>query len=176
MLRQVTHFLNLLSRAGHDAGTQILLPIMIIIITLNVILRYIFNSPLSWGEEANGLLLFMVLFLSLTYTWDRNRHIRMEIVYARMKGGMRRVADIVSGLTGITFFGLMGIQSIRDIPYMIKTHETGEELIFIPLWPFRIVMAAISFIFIVKLIIYTFRSRAEIEEEIKKEELEKIQS
>jgi len=137
---------------------------MIVLITVNVVMRYVFNAPLAWGEEMNGLLLFLVLFFSLTYTWDQKRHIRMEIVYVRLKGGWRSLADLASGITGIIFFGLLGIQCLRDIPYMIKTHETGEELGF-PLWPFRVVMAVISFVFVLKLLAYTLYGRKEMEKE-----------
>jgi len=47
---------------------------------------------------------------------------------------------------------------------MIKTHETGEEL-GIPVWPFRLVMALIALIFVIKLVIYIFKGRKEIEKE-----------
>ena len=69
-------------------------------------------------------------------------------------------------LTGILFFGLMGFQCLRDIPYMIRTNETGEELT-IPLWPFRVVMVLICFVFVMKLIIYLLYGR-------KKEEKEEV--
>ena len=164
MLNRFTRFLNRFSEWCHDLGTIVLLPLMILIITLNVIMRYAFNAPLAWGEEMDGLLLFLVLFFSLTYTWDQKRHIRMEIVYVRLKGAWRSLADLASGITGIIFFGLLGIQCIRDIPYMIKTHETGEEL-GIPVWPFRVVMGLIALVFVIKLVIYTLYGRKEMEKE-----------
>jgi TRAP-type C4-dicarboxylate transport system permease small subunit len=162
MLDRLTSFLKSVSKSSHDVGTIVFLPLMTFLVALNVIFRYALNKPLAWGEEINGLLLFLVLFLSLTYTWDQKRHIRMEIFYVHLKGPMRSIADLASGITGIIFFGLLGIQSVRDIPYMIKTHEAGEEL-GIPLWPFRSIMAIISFIFVLKLFIYIFRQRKEIE-------------
>jgi len=162
MLNRLTGFLNRFSEWCHDLGTIVFLPLMTLLITLNVIMRYAFNAPLLWGDEMDGLLLFLVLFLSLTYTWDQKRHIRMEIVYVHLKGWMRSLADLASGITGIIFFGLLGIQCIRDVSYMIRTHETGEELA-IPLWPFRIIMALISFVFVFKLIIYTLHGRKEME-------------
>lgn len=173
MLDRLTAFLNWFSEKAHDTGTLVFLPIMIFLITLNVVLRYAFNTPLVWGDEANGLILFLVLFLSLTYAWDQKKHIRMEIVYVKLKGWKRSLADLASGITGIVFFGLLGIQCLRDIPYMIKTHETGEELA-IPLWPFRVVMAGISFVFVLKLVIYTIRGRKAEEQEVVRIEREGI--
>jgi len=164
MLSRLTGFLNRFSERCHDLGTTVFLPLMILLITLNVVMRYVFNAPISWGEEMDGLLLFLVLFLSMTFTWDQKRHIRMEIVYVKLKGGWRSLADLAAGITGIIFFGLLGVQCIRDVPYMIKTHETGEELGF-PLWPFRIIMALISIVFVLKLVIYTVYGRKGIEKE-----------
>jgi TRAP-type C4-dicarboxylate transport system permease small subunit len=165
--RRKTEMLNRLkavfigfSRSCHDFGTLLVLPVMVLIITANVVMRYFFNAPIPWGEEINGLLLFMTLFLSMTYTWDQKKHIRMELVYVHLKGRWRALSDIITGITGIIFFGLLGLQCIFDIGYMIKTNETGEEL-HIPLWPFRALAALISFVFIFKLIFYMVRGRHE---------------
>jgi TRAP-type C4-dicarboxylate transport system permease small subunit len=165
MLNRLTVFFNSFSKWCHDLGTIIILPLMALIITLNVAMRYLFNAPLAWGEELNGLLLFLVLFLSMTYTWDQKRHIRMEIIYVRLKGPWRRLADWATGITGIVFFGLLGAQCIFDIGYMIKTNETGEELP-VPLWIFRALAALISFVFVLKLVIYMVRSKDEEKEEV----------
>lgn len=131
-----------------------------LVITCDVVLRYFFNAPLQWGEEVNGLLLFLSLMLSMTYAWDMNKHIRMELVYVSLKGWKRTVADVVSGLTGIVFFGCLGWQSWRDIEYMRKTHESTEVLN-IALWPFRALLVLISLIFVVKLLHYVVVGRKE---------------
>lgn len=164
MLNRFAAFLNRFSEKAHDAGTIIFLPCMIFLITLNVILRYAFNAPLAWGDEASGFILFLVLFLSITFTWDQKKHIRIEIIYDRFKGWKRSLADMTTGIVGIIFFGLLGIQCLRDIFYMIKINETGEELP-IPLWPFRVVMGLISFVFVAKLMIYILRAGKEEEKE-----------
>lgn len=159
-LSRVGAWLGRFSRACHDVGTLVALPAMALIITANVVMRYFFNAPLAWGEEINGLLLFLVLFLSMTYTWDQKRHIRMELVYVHLRGRWRALSDWVTGLAGIIFFGLLGIQCVIDSKYMIKTFETGEELP-ISLWWFRALAALISFVFVVKLIQYLVRGRHE---------------
>jgi TRAP-type C4-dicarboxylate transport system permease small subunit len=162
MLTSLIALLNSFSKWTHDIGTIVFLPLMILLVAINVIFRYFFNYPLSWGEEMDGLLLFLVLFCSMTYTWDQKRHIRIELVYEHLKGRFRTIADIASGLTGIIFFGLIGYQSFKEIPYMIKTHETGEALE-IPFWPFWIVMGFIGFVFALKLAIYILYQRKELE-------------
>ncbi len=151
-------FLRIFSRSCNDVGTLLVLPLMVVVITADVVLRYFFNAPLAWGEEINGLLLFLLLMLSLTYAWDMNKHIRMEILYLTLTGWRRSFADIVTGLTGVVFFGCLGWQSWRDIEYMRKTHESTEVL-HIPVWPFRALLVLISLVFVAKLVHYAFTGR-----------------
>lgn len=157
----VNRFVSLLkgfSKWCNDFGTLVILPLMVLVITADVVLRYFFNAPLSWGEEANGMLLFLLLMLSMTYAWDMNKHIRMELVYLTLTGWRRAAADIITGLTGIVFFGSLGWQSLRDIEYMRKTNESSEVL-HVPLWPFRALLVLISLVFVLKLLHYIFAGR-----------------
>lgn len=148
------------SELCHALGTLVILPIMAVVITLNVLMRYFLNLPFVWGEELNGLLLFLLLVLSLTYTWDQGKHIRMEILYVNFPPRLRRLADVIAGVTGIVFFGLLAIQCFRDMPYMIRTTETSEELE-VPLWPFRALLALICVIFVIRLLHFVLAGRPE---------------
>lgn len=159
-MRRFIDLLTAFSKWCHDFGTLLVLPLMTALITVDVALRYFFNRPLAWGEEINGLLLFLVLMLSMTYAWDKDKHIRMELVYVRLTGAWRALADIATGVTGIIFFGFLGVQSFRDIDYMFKTNEATEVLA-VPLWPFRALIVLISFVFVVKLLYYVFVGRKE---------------
>lgn len=158
-----TTFISLLKKFSewcNDLGTLVVLPLMAVVITANVVLRYFFNSPLEWGEEFNGLLLFLLLMLSLTYAWDMNKHIRMELIYLRLTGWRRAAADIVTGICGVIFFGALGWQCWRDIDYMRATNESSETL-HVPLWPFRALLVLISLVFVMKLVHYIFVGRRE---------------
>ncbi len=150
---KIVKLLDSISLGLHRIGTLFLIPLMACIITLDVVLRYLFNSPLLWSHETNGLLLITVLFMSVIYCWDRKRHVRMEIFYNRFGKKMKTVSDITTGFVGIAFFGALGIQCLLDIPYMIRTNESGEQL-GIQLWPFKGIIAVISFIFLLKLVVF----------------------
>jgi TRAP-type C4-dicarboxylate transport system permease small subunit len=161
MTNKFVSWLKNFSKWCNGFGTLVILPLMVLVITTDVVLRYFFNAPLSWGEEANGMLLFLLLMLSMTYAWDMNKHIRMELVYLRFTGWRRAAADIITGLSGIVFFGALGWQSLRDIEYMRKTHESSEVL-HLPLWPFRALLVLISLVFVLKLVHYIFAGRKEV--------------
>jgi len=152
-MTRIIGFLDLLSLWTHKVGTIVLLPIMALIVGIDVILRYVFNAPLLWAHEVNGLLLLTFLLFSLIYCWDRGRHVRMEIFYTKFRGRIKAFADIVTGLTGLFIFAILSVQSFKDIPYMIMTNESGEEL-GLPLWPLKLLMALVGTLFIIKLVAY----------------------
>ena len=128
------------ARALYAIGVRASLPALLALVTLEVVLRYGFNSPLQWSRDVNGLLLLITLFSTLPHAWDRGYHIRMEIVHRRLRGRWRNVADALSALAGLVFFGLMSVQAVRFARYMFVTGETGEDLGAV-LWPFMVFVA-----------------------------------
>ena len=139
------------ARALYAVGVRAALPALLALVTLEVVLRYGFNSPLQWSRDVNGLLLLITLFSTLPHAWDRGYHVRMEIVHRRLRGRWRSVADAISALTGLVFFGLMSIQAVRFARYMFVTGETGEDLGMV-LWPFMVFVAICGLVLCVRLV------------------------
>jgi len=127
------------------------LPALLSMVTIDVLLRYFFNAPLQWSRDANGLLLLVVLFSALPAAWDRGHHIRMEIFYLRFPENLRIVADLLSALAGIAFFGLLTVQAVAFARYMAVTGETGEDLA-APLWPFMAFIALCGAVLVARLL------------------------
>lgn len=132
-------------------GVRAALPALLAFVTLEVVLRYGFNSPLHWSRDVNGLLLLITLFSTLPHAWDRGFHIRMEIVHRRLRGCWRSVADALSALAGLVFFGLMSVQAVSFARYMFVTGETGEDLS-VALWPFMVYVAVCGLVLCARLV------------------------
>jgi TRAP-type C4-dicarboxylate transport system permease small subunit len=129
------------SRRIFDFGIYVTMPALVVLVSLDVALRYVFNAPLQWARDVNGVLLLISIFCALPHAWDRAYHIRMEVFYTRFSATRRRMADVLSALSGVIFFGFMAVQAARFVPFMIQTGETGEDWDFV-LWPF---MGVVSF-------------------------------
>lgn len=127
------------------------LPALLVLVTLEVVLRYAFNAPLQWSRDVNGLLLLITLFSALPHAWDRGYHIRMEIIYTRMSARWRSAADVLSALAGFVFFALLSVQAVIFSRYMLLTGETGEDLN-APLWPFMLFVAICGLVFSARLL------------------------
>ena len=131
-------------------GIYVALPALVVLVSTDVTLRYVFNAPLQWARDVNGLLLLVSIFCALPHAWDRSYHIRMEIFYNRVAREKRRRLDVVAAVAGIVFFGLMTVQGARYVPFMIRTNETGEDLL-LPIWPFMAFLAVCSLVMVLRL-------------------------
>ncbi|MDH3208382.1 MAG: TRAP transporter small permease [Gemmatimonadota bacterium] len=139
-----------ISRYMFRFGIHVTMPALVVLVTLDVALRYVFNAPLQWARDVNGLLLLISIFCALPHAWDRAYHIRMEVFYTRFSESRRRLADVVSSLAGVVFFGLMAVQAVRFVPFMIQTGETGEDWDFV-LWPFMGIVAFCAFVMVARI-------------------------
>ena len=135
----------------YGIGVYGALPALVVLVTTDVVFRYFFNAPIAWVRDANGLLLLVALFTALPHAWDRGYHIRMELFHSSFANRARHIADVVSALCGVLFFGLLGAQAFRFLPYMASTSETGEDLM-LPLWPFMAFMGFCGLVFVARLI------------------------
>jgi TRAP-type C4-dicarboxylate transport system permease small subunit len=138
------------SEAIYRFGIYVTMPALVALVTLDVVLRYVFNAPLQWARDVNGILLIVSIFCALPHAWDRSYHIRMEVFYARFTTRRRRMADVLSSVSGMLFFGLMAVQAARFVPFMIRTGETGEDWDFV-LWPFMAVVSFCAFVMVARI-------------------------
>lgn len=140
-------------RISHEMfrfGIYVTMPALVALVSLDVALRYVFNAPLQWARDVNGLLLIISIFCALPHAWDRAYHIRMEVFYTRFSAARRRLADVLSAVSGIIFFGFMAVQAARFVPFMIQTGETGEDWDFV-LWPFMGVVSFCAFVMVARI-------------------------
>ena len=128
-------FIQKISRGLHWAGVYISIPALILILSADVSLRYIFNSPLIWGSEVSALILLLVFFASLPQVTAIQGHIRMDMLYRLMSPKVKGITDAATGLCGAIFAVLLAYQSFRSTIEMYRWQE-GAEMIDIPYWPF----------------------------------------
>lgn len=73
--------------------------VMTILVIMNVILRKVFNSGLSWSEEACRFLFIWVTFLGAILANDaglHGDHMRMDFIVEKFHGVPRKVIELVA--------------------------------------------------------------------------------
>lgn len=71
---------------------------MIVIVTLTVVLRYCFNTGLSWAEEVPRLLVTVFAFMACAIGVRDHMHVSVDAVYNRFPAGgrARRLMDVLT--------------------------------------------------------------------------------
>ena len=154
IIRYLDIFSRKLSLFLYKISIYFSLPLLFFLVCLEVIMRYIFNNPLEWSNDINGLLLLITLFSALPHGWDRGYHIRMEMFYEKMSDKNKSISNLFSSISGVIFFLMLSIQSYFFSNYMFLTSETGED-INLYLWPFMLFIGICSLIFALRIIANT---------------------
>jgi len=74
---------------------------VIVIVCLEVFLRYFLNSPTLWVVEVSAICLVYITFLCAAWVLKREGHVKMEVVIDRLKPRARAFLGIVSSIIGI---------------------------------------------------------------------------
>lgn len=106
---------------------------MMIIVFVDVVMRYLFNSPLGFSYDLISLYLMVgVFFFSLSDTLRHDEHVRVDILYLRMSRGVRRLCDRISyGLSAVLFTVVLWTGLLRAV---VSTAQ-GEVMATLIPWP-----------------------------------------
>jgi len=127
-------------------ATIVLLPTTMIFVTVEVLLRYVFNAPIRGADEISNLMFMGIVLSSLSYCWVQRSHIRIDILIVHFTPKWKARTWALAAAVGFFVFTLMAYQSIVNILYSVKVHETTQELQLI-LWPFRIYFGLCALLF-----------------------------
>ena len=78
------------------------------IISYEVVMRYIFNSPTVWVNEISRFLQIWATYLALTYTFHKKEFIRITVLYDKLNEKGKKILDFISDIF-ILIFSLSNI-------------------------------------------------------------------
>ncbi len=106
--------------------------------TLDVILRHVFNSPIKGGYEMTTLAMVVLIFTSWSYTQTVNGHIHVTMLIRALP---RKPRFIIFAITSMFSAAVIVIATYAAFLQMLYTYEkcncTG--MLLIPHWPFILV-------------------------------------
>lgn len=123
-----------------DVAAFFFLPIIVVVISVDVVGRYFFSHPFQWSQEVATLALFLLFIAAIPFTTAADGHVRTETMYENYSERQRHIADAIASLCGAIFMGVIAIWQIRELPGLYKRGE-GAEFINIPYWPISLFVA-----------------------------------
>ena len=118
--------------AGVLAGAATLAPTGMV--TGGGVARRVLNAPLLFVEEVSGYLVLAIVFLGLAYTLKDDGHIRVDVVFGRLTGGVRRATQAACLVAALVWAGFVVAGTWR----LVEEYYTQRVLSFAylqtPLW------------------------------------------
>lgn len=106
----------------------ICLTLMIIIMGIQVVSRYAFNSSLTWSEELTRYLFVWSGFLSLPFTIKAGITLKIDQFYNMFPKGARAVLNVINHIIMIVFFIFLLYHSIGVVESAIASGQKSPAL------------------------------------------------
>ncbi len=128
--------------------------IMMILTTLDAIMRYVFNSPIVGAYHlSEKYLMVIIVFLSMSYVYKLDGHIRIDTFTRKFPIKLKTSFEILHTILAAILMGLIAWQSFEVTyeAYVLKYVATG--LVPWPTWLSWVWVPIGSFLFTIRLFI-----------------------
>lgn len=113
-----------------------LVPLMMMLVVVDVFMRYVMNRPLMVSDEFSAYMLVALSFLGLAYTWREKGHVRVEILVARLPPGTYGWVRLLGLVVTLIFMIEMDLAAYKMIAYALKMNLRSSTWLMFPLfWP-----------------------------------------
>jgi TRAP-type C4-dicarboxylate transport system permease small subunit len=129
---------------------SLLLTVIASVMMLEVIMRYVFNSSVSWAEEASRYAFVWSALVSIGYSIKEQSILKVDTLIEALPTKVRNMFVNVSNLVVTLFFGYLFWVSIPAVSKVIRTGQKSPAL--------GIPMGLIYFAAIVGFFLATLRS------------------
>ncbi|MGB9839465.1 TRAP transporter small permease [Thermovenabulum sp.] len=105
-----------------------LLALIACVMMLQVIMRYVFNSSLSWSEELSRYAFVWSAFLSIGYTIKKKTILRVDTLIEILPKGIKNTVKILVSLIMVVFFAFLLINSIPTVNKIFISKQESPAL------------------------------------------------
>lgn len=87
----------------------------VVLIFIQIIMRYVFLASLSWSEELARYLFIWYTWIGASYAVAKHRHIRIEILCDLIKGKPRIMLELVVLLVWAAFSMFLAVKGVEVV-------------------------------------------------------------
>ena len=152
--RSLERVVSRISRGANSAGAGVLV-VMMLLITMDVLLRYFLNRPVKGSFELVEFMMAIVVCLGMAYTGVQKGHVAVEIVVSRFSPRVQALIDSFNYLVSTILFSLISWKSVVQAKVLGVSGLTSA-ILYVPVYPFVFVLAfgsgLLSLVFLVHFI------------------------
>ncbi len=120
-----------------------LLAVIMLLMTFDVIGRYIFKHPINGSDELVGLLLLCVAACAFSYTQKEKRHIRIDVIIDHIPRKLQLGFNVFNSLITLGMLSVITWQmfiAARKFVLNLQSGSAASEVLGIPWYPFLIIL------------------------------------
>ena len=162
--------LKIIDSINLNIGKTISFAILVIMFVqcMEVILRYIFNSPTTWAWDVNSMLFRGIAIIGGAYVLFYDAHVRVDLLYKRVNPKARLVFDVISYTLIILSF-IVVIWKGAEMGWTAWKTKARSPTAFAPLlWPIKSTLFVAGFLVLIQSVSNLFRSIAAFKQESRK--------
>lgn len=114
---------------------------LLIIVSLDVISRYILRKPIHGGYEIAEILLVFIIYTAISYLQKTKGHIAIDIVTSRLPENIQVYFDIFGNIIGLFCSIIISWQTFIVALHSLNIQEISMSVVKIPLWPGKFIIA-----------------------------------
>ena len=115
------------------------LVVLVLIVSYEVISRFVFNAPTKWSYETDMMLSGTVYSFAWAYALLHKAHVRIDVFYGRLSPRRKAVIDVIGTL--VAFFPIIllfiFICAFRAWDSFVTNEVSFKSYWYPPLWPYR---------------------------------------
>jgi tripartite ATP-independent transporter DctM subunit len=119
----------------------IFLFIMVIITTVDVILRYVFNHPIPGTSEITEVFMIIAIFMAVAHTQDQKGHISIDVFTTRLPPRPKLILELITTFLSLITIVLVSWRVFIQGLYFFSKHSMQSQFLPIPKGPFAMILA-----------------------------------
>lgn len=131
-------------------GASCIFLLIVFIITYEVISRYAFNSPTSWGWVINEQLFLITTLFGGVYAAMTGGHIRIEIFYERFPRWGKLISKLLTAILFVCFMTALIWKGWQMASEAISVHERAMGIFHLPIYPFKALIPIVGILFLIQ--------------------------
>lgn len=136
---------------------SLLIFLMMIITTVEVVGRYVFNHPTVWAWPINRQIFGVFILFAGIYAMSKEDHIKVEILYNHFSPKMKKIARWIAMATFLCFMVALVLQGSRMGWNSLIVRENLTGAFPIPLYPLKLLIPIAAFLFLLEGIVVFLR-------------------
>ena len=110
--------------------------IMICLTFVDVIMRYIFNSPIRYVSELVEVMMITSIFLAVAHTQNVKAHVSVDVITTRLAPRPRLILESITIVLGLGIFTIIVWQIIDEFPFILGNNVIHTQSFRVSKFPF----------------------------------------